>query len=888
MNIQIPRIRSIGIALILMLLPLTIAGISCWNTQLVHESGRWVAHTHEVVSAIDALLLTTQEAETGERGYLITGNDAYLEPYRIAVSKVPLQIARLRKLTADNPDQQTHIKILEEQIAVRFNELQRIIDLCKGEGFAVARDAVLEGKGEHEMEAIRDQAAATMKVEKDLLEARRRRTQSGYQIGIASEIIAGLLGAALVMFAWHLLRRDFVARLQASAALGEAQRQVNETRALLEVLMASAPVGIAFFDREMRYGSINAYLAEINGFPVEAHIGRTASEIPGIAAQADHLFRQALETMNPLLNLEVRDESSNSSGVQKMWLASWFPVSRENGKACGVGLIVQDITERKRIEEQLRLNVERYRLAIDAAELGTFYCPVPLGPIFWNTKCKEHFWLPPEEDVNFELFYAILHPDDREPTRQAIETALRDHGIYDVEYRTVAPDGQRTRWIRAKGCGYYDAQGALTRFDGITIEITGPKQIQAERDELLIQERRARAQVEQASQAKDEFLATLSHELRSPLMAILGWTQLLRSTNQENPATWKEGLAVIERNTHAQVQLIEDLLDISRIISGKLRMDVCSVDLPAVIKAAIDVVQPTARAREIRLETMIDPRAGPVPGDPNRLQQVAWNLLSNAIKFTPKRGRVQVILARINSHVEITVSDTGKGIPAEFLPHVFERFTQLDSSSTRAHQGLGLGLAICRHLVELHGGSIYADSEGEDKGSTFRVKLPLAIALDPSSVSVAETRVHPLIRGDSKATMDNLPQELEGISVLAVDDDPGARRLLEQVLTYCKATVTVVATAQEALEAVEQLRPHVLLCDIEMPGEDGYSLLRRIRALGPERGGNIAAAALTAYARGEDRTRALRAGFQLYVSKPVEITELVTVVTNLAGRVTHR
>jgi PAS domain S-box-containing protein len=888
MNIQIPRIQSIGIALILMLLPLIIAGISCWNTQLVHENSRWVAHTHEVVSAIDALLLTTQEAETGERGYLITGNDAYLEPYRIAVSKVPLQIARLRKLTADNPDQQTHIKILEEQIAVRFNELQRTIDLCKGEGFAVARDAVLEGKGKHEMEAIRDQAAVTMKVEKDLLEARRRRTQSGYQIGIASEIIAGLLGAALVMFAWHLLRRDFVARLQASAALGEARRQVNETRASLEVLMASAPVGIAFFDREMRYGSINAYLAEINGFPVEAHIGRTASEIPGIAAQAEHLFRQALETMNPLLNLEVRDESSNPSGVQKMWLESWFPVSRENGKACGVGLIVQDITERKRMEEQLRLNVERYRLAIDAAELGTFYCPVPLGPIFWNTKCKEHFWLPPEEDVNFELFYAILHPDDREPTRQAIETALRDHGIYDVEYRTVAPDGQRTRWIRAKGCGYYDAQGALTRFDGITIEITGPKQIQAERDELLIQERRARAQVEQASQAKDEFLATLSHELRSPLMAILGWTQLLRSTNQENPATWKEGLAVIERNTHAQVQLIEDLLDISRIISGKLRMDVCSVDLPAVIKAAIDVVQPTARAREIRLETMIDPRAGPVPGDPNRLQQVAWNLLSNAIKFTPKRGRVQVILARINSHVEITVSDTGQGIPAEFLPHVFERFTQLDSSSTRAHQGLGLGLAICRHLVELHGGSIHADSEGEDKGSTFRVKLPLAIALDPSSVSVAETRVHPLIRGDSKATMDNLPQELEGISVLAVDDDPGARRLLEQVLTYCKATVTVVATAQEALEAVEQLRPHVLLCDIEMPGEDGYSLLRRIKALGPERGGNIPAAALTAYARGEDRTRALRAGFQLYVSKPVELTELVTVVTNLAGRVTRR
>jgi PAS domain S-box-containing protein len=884
MNIQIPRIQSIGFALILMLLPLLIAGIACWNTQLLHENSRWVAHTHEVVSAIDALLLTTQEAETGQRGYLITGNDAYLEPYQIAVSKVPLQIARLRKLTADNPDQQSRITILEEQIATRFNELQRIIDLRKSEGFAVARDAVLEGKGDREMEAIRLQVAVTMKAEKDLLEARRRQTQSSYRIGIASEIVAGFLGGALVILAWYLLRRDFVARLQASAALGEAQQQVNEARALLEVLMASAPVGIAFLDREMRYGSINAYLAEINGFSAEAHIGRTAAEIPGIVAQAEGLFREVLETMNPILNLEVRGESSNPSGEQKIWLESWFPVSRENGKTSGVGVIVQDITERKRIEEQLRLNEERYRLAIDAAELGTFYCPVPLGPIFWNTKCKEHFWLPSEEGVNFERFYAILHPDDREPTRQAIETALRDHGIYDVEYRTVAPDGQRTRWIRAKGRGYYDLQGELTRFDGITIEITGAKQIQAERDELLIQERQARVQVEQASQAKDEFLATLSHELRTPLMAILGWTQLLRSTHQENPATWKEGLEVIERNTHVQVQLIEDLLDISRIISGKLRMDVCSVDLPAVIKAAIDVVQPTAQAREIRLETMIDPRAGPVPGDPNRLQQVAWNLLSNAIKFTPKRGKVQVILARINSHVEVTVSDTGQGIPAEFLPHVFERFTQRDSSSTRAHQGLGLGLAICRHLVELHGGSIHAESEGEDKGSTFRVKLPLAIALGAPWAAVAEVRAHPLIRGGSDVTMDQLPQELEGISVVAVDDDPGARRLLEQVLTYCKAMVTVVASAQEALEAVEQLRPQVLLCDIEMPGEDGYSLIRRIRALGRERGGNVAAAALTAYARGEDRTRALRAGFQLYVSKPVEIAELVAVVANLAGR----
>jgi len=325
-------------------------------------------------------------------------------------------------------------------------------------------------------------------------------------------------------------------------------------------------------------------------------------------------------------------------------------------------------------------------------------------------------------------------------------------------------------------------------------------------------------------------------------------------------------------------------LDISRIVSGKLRLDVRLVDLPAVVKAAIDVVQPSAQAREIRLETMIDPGAGPVPGDPNRLQQVSWNLLSNAIKFTSKGGKVQVILARVNSHAEFIVSDTGQGISAEFLPHVFERFTQRDSSSTRTHQGLGLGLAICRHIVELHGGSIHAQSGGKGDGATFTVKLPLALLRSGPTAEAPETRAHPLSRDESDAILGQLPRELEGIRVVAVDDDAEARRLLERVLTYCKAMVTTVSSAKEALEAVQQLRPHVLLCDIEMPEEDGYSLIQHVRALRPERGGDTPAAALTAYARTEDRTRALRAGFQLYMSKPVEITELVAVVANLAGR----
>ena len=402
MNSQISRSQSTGFALILLLL-LIIAGVSAWNTWLLHENNRWVAHTHEVISSIDSFLLTLREAESGQRGYLITGNAAYLEPYRTGASKVQVQVDQLRKLTADNPGQQPRVSVLEERIAASFVELQRIIDLHDEQGFAQTRDAALEGTGKHEMEAIEAQVAEMKNVENDLLVGRRKQAQSSYRIGLASEIIAALLGAALVLLAWYLLRRDFFARLRASEVLTATRQQIDETRALLQILMASAPVGIAFLDREMRYRSINAHLAEIDGISVEAHIGRTGAGLPSIPANAEGLFRQVMETKKSILNLEFYGETPQSPGAQKVWLQSWFPVSNEDGKEFGVGLIVQDITERKRIEEQLRLSEERYRLAIDAAELGTFYCPAPLGPIFWNTKCKEHFWLPAEQKLTLSF-----------------------------------------------------------------------------------------------------------------------------------------------------------------------------------------------------------------------------------------------------------------------------------------------------------------------------------------------------------------------------------------------------------------------------------------------------------------------------------------------------
>ena len=394
-------------------------------------------------------------------------------------------------------------------------------------------------------------------------------------------------------------------------------------------------------------------------------------------------------------------------------------------------------------------------------------------------------------------------------------------------------------------------------------------------------ERAARTEAERANRTKDEFLAVLSHELRTPLSAILGWAQLLARTNLDEEGR-RRGVEVIERNARVQGQLIEDLLDMSRITAGKVRLDVQSVDLTRIIEDAIETVQSAATAKDIRLNRVLDPKAGPVRGDPDRLRQVVWNLLSNAVKFTDKGGRVSVLLERINSHVEITVADTGQGIRPETLPHLFERFRQEDSSTTRRQSGLGLGLAIVRNLVELHGGSVRAESEGPGKGSSFRVMLPLSPLQAPQSEE--GLRAHPT----ASATQEEGPLPdvdlLRGLRVLVVDDEPDACELVRVLLERAGAEVTTAASAGEALEALPLTKPDILISDIGMPEEDGNSLIRRVRELPAAGGGEVPALALTAFARSDDRRLTLMSGFQMHLAKPVDPTELTLAVASLTGR----
>jgi PAS domain S-box-containing protein len=572
---------------------------------------------------------------------------------------------------------------------------------------------------------------------------------------------------------------------------------------------------------------------------------------------------------------ETRQRESREVQCGSHWFSVTVdPIFKEEGTFIGAVYILANITDRKQAEEALRVSEERFRLLLEnVKDYAIFFLDTQACVIRWSLGAERILGYQ-EPEILGKPSSIIFTPEDLEhgADKQELETAVTEGRAEDERWH-VRKDGS---WFWASGITtpLLDETGHLRGFSKILRDFTERKQAEDERNQLLAREQEARAAAEAANRLKDEFLATLSHELRSPLNAMLGWTRLLNSRKFDE-ATTTRALQTIERSAKSQAQLVEDLLDVSRIIQGKLRLNTRPVELVSVIEAAIETVRPAAEAKEIDLQCVLDQGAGPVAGDSDRLQQVIWNLVSNAIKFTPKGGCVQVRLERVNSHVEIIVTDTGQGIDPEFVPYVFERFRQADSSSTRVYSGLGLGLAIVRHLVELHGGTVRAHSEGEDKGATFTVKLPLI----PVHVKRhSDGHPYPTLVG---VPFDNSPA-LNGVRVLIVDDEVDSREFLVAALEQCQAKVFAFASASEALEALSRLKPDVLVSDIGMPLEDGYSLIRKVRQLSAEQGGQIPAIALTAYARTEDRTRAIASGFQMHIPKPVEPTELATVVASLA------
>ncbi|HEX7317257.1 MAG TPA: PAS domain-containing protein [Pyrinomonadaceae bacterium] len=563
-------------------------------------------------------------------------------------------------------------------------------------------------------------------------------------------------------------------------------------------------------------------------------------------------------------------------GAPRTVLASGGAIYGAGGEKLGAVVVMRDFTERKASQEALRRESTLLHALMDNVPDAIYFKDTESRFTRVNRHAPYRGGNAPEEVVgktDFDFFIEEHARAAYEDEQRVMRTGVP---LIDKEECETYTDGSQT-WLSTTKVPVFDEGGRVTGLVGISRDISERKRAEEARLELA-REQAARAEAEAANRLKDEFLATLSHELRTPLTAILGWSKLL-ADGQVNPDKTADAFGAIYRNARTQAQLIDDLLDVSRVITGKLRIEVVPLNLGAVVEAAAAVVRPAATAKRVELNVNADADDLTVNGDPARLQQVVWNLLSNAVKFTHAGGRVEACVRRAGSQMEVAVSDTGQGIEPEFLPHVFERFRQADMGTTRRHAGLGLGLAIVRHLVELHGGTVTAESEGEGKGSTFTVRLPVRAVRDAGRPAVHAEQPARVEAFDAPAAA----TALEGVKVLVVDDESDARRLLTEVLTRRGAEVLTAVSAAEALEMLQAWRPHVLLSDIGMPDGDGYELIRRVRELPEERGGRTPAAALTAYAGPRDRARALAEGYQLHVAKPVEPAELTAAVAALAG-----
>ncbi len=711
------------------------------NLRNVFSASEAVAHTQAVRAALQELLTTTIDAETGQRGFIITGDERYLEPYASSQRTIEADVVRVRSLTADNAAQEEDLERVVAAVNRRLELIEQSIRLRRDSGFAAAQATVTTGEGKRLMDDMRTIVARMEAREEALLEQRNAEARRSYR---AAQTL-GLVTTGLALLVLGLL-------FTGTRRFGAERRRAEQFADRMNITLRSIGDAVLTTDNQGRILEMNPVAQALMGWTEAQAAGRPIEDT----------------------------------------------------------LII--------VNEQTRRPAEN-----------------PVGRVL----------------------------------REGIVAGLANHTIL------ISKDGREIP-IDDSAAPIKSAEGALLGVIMVFRDITERHHAERERVQLIEAERLARRHAEEANRAKDEFLAMVSHELRTPLNAVLGWTDMLRSGTLAADRR-DRAIEAVYSNAMRQTRLIDELLDLARIRSGKLQMERSALDLPALLRSAVDVIQPAADGKRIRLT--VDAAGAPQAfyGDQARLQQVLANLLSNAIKFTPEGGVVGISLQRTGNGVMLTVTDSGQGIPREFLPFIFEPFRQIEQLTTRRHGGLGLGLSIVRHLVEAHGGTVRAESEGQDKGSSFIVQLPLVPA-GPAGTG------HTAAGTQSVAAASANGAGLHGVVVLAVDDDSDSRDLLVATLEQHGAVVLTASSAREAIDILGKTPVQVLLSDVAMSGEDGYTLIRRVRAMESPGIAHIPAAALTSLAREEDRRDAMRAGFQLHLAKPIDVASLVEAVASLAGR----
>lgn len=667
--------------------------------------------------------------------------------------------------------------------------------------------------------------------------------------------------------------REQVARAEAEAsghAKDELLRALKASEERYRSLLENANDIVYSHDLAGNYLSINRAGERITGY--------TREEVLEGMNIAQMVAPEHLELARGMTARKLGDPSPTVYEVdviakdgRRLTLEVSTRIAERDGLPPEIEGIARDVTERKRAEAALRATEKRFTMFMENLPGLAWIKDLEGRYVYANDSAMKAFGKPPSElygKRDDDVFPPETAAQFKENDLRALECGT---GIQAIE--TLVQDDGTHHSIVSK-FPLLGANGEAVMVGGVAFDITERKLAEKEREELLVREQAARLKAEEASRLKDEFLATLSHELRTPLTAILGWAHLLNEETLDDEMRTR-ALRAIERNARAQQQLISDILDVSRSITGNLRLEIQPLELTTLINAALDAVRPAAELKSISLKVELDPEANHILGDQTRLQQVLWNLLSNAIKFTPREGRVGLAVIREESSVRIKVSDTGQGIMPDFLPHVFERFRQADQTTTREQGGLGLGLAIVRHLVEQHGGNVYAESGGAGQGSTFAIELPVSPAnMKPEGAKLSS-------QSKEQSHVREASGGLRGLRVLIVDDQEDAREYLSTALGQHGAQVITAASAPEALRLLRSERPHVLISDIGMPGEDGYTLIREIRNLSEHHESALPAIALTGYAGDSDRDRALSSGFQLHMTKPFELMELVSAIAKL-------